>query len=63
MPTLGTLESLEQLGSLEELERFALFPNKKFDFDHCVPSKERFLTNVKSGRSSAKMDGPEIRRS
>lgn len=39
VPTLGMLESLEQLGSLEELERFALFPNKKLDFDHCVPSK------------------------
>ena len=50
VPTLGTLESLEQLGSLEELERFALFPNKKFDFDHCVPSKEGFLTADHSGQ-------------
>ena len=48
VPTLGTLESLEQLGSLEELERFGLFPNKKFDFDHCVPSKERVFEKVDS---------------
>ena len=63
VPTLGTLESLEQLGSLEELERFALFPNKKFDFDHCVPSKERFLTKV-DGRlrrwTALKLDGLEL---
>ena len=58
VPTLGTLESLEQLGSLEELERFALFPNKKFDFDHCVPSKERFLTS-KHGRWTF-LDGTEV---